>query len=121
MRKTVLLAILSLFSYAREDSFITDYEYAKMLYENPRGIGCDKCHGEDASGKTIASYFDGKKKKKIYIKAPDIRMIDRKRFFKSFKKNHSIMPTYFLTSDEIESLYRYVQKQKNKNESKGSK
>ncbi len=118
MKKTVILAILSLFLLAKDDSFITDYEYAKMLYKNPRGIGCDKCHGEDASGKTIASYFDKRKKQKVYIKTPDIREINKKRFFKSFKKNHSIMPTYFLTLDEIESLYYYIKKQKKR---KGSK
>ncbi len=99
--------------WAESDSFITDYEYAKMLYKNPRGIGCDKCHSEDGSGKII-TYYKNKKGKKLFLKAPSIRDIDEKEFFKSFKKSHKVMPTYFLTQDEIESLYYYI-----KNQNKG--
>lgn len=33
------------------NSFITKYEYGKMLFNNPRGIGCNNCHGDDARGK----------------------------------------------------------------------
>jgi len=111
MRKTVFLIFFPFFLQG-ENSFITDYEYAKMLYENPRGIGCDKCHTKNAGGKKIASYYDKKKKKTVYIETPDIRELDKKSFFKAFKNNHSVMPTYFLTIEELESLYYYVQNQK---------
>ena len=43
--------ILGLFCGAAFASdFITKNEYAKMLYQNPRGIGCDKCHGSGGEG-----------------------------------------------------------------------
>ena len=38
------------------NSFITKYEYGKMLFNNPRGIGCNKCHGDDAKGKKIVEF-----------------------------------------------------------------
>jgi len=111
-----------------ETSFITKEEYGKALYENPRGIGCHKCHGDDAKGSFIASYKHKKKKekeKKSYtISAPDIRSIDFKLFKKVInylplskvdkkvlnrKKNHiSIMPKYFLTDSELKSIYFYL-------------
>ena len=98
------------------DSFISDKEYAKMLYKNPRGIGCDKCHGERGEGKIIASYFVKRKDLKIKIKkeikAPTINDISKIDFFKSFKIKHKVMPTYFLTIQEIESLYYYIKNQK---------
>ena len=93
-----------------DDSFITKYEYAKMLYKNPRGIGCYKCHGEHGEGKIIAKY---KEKNKIkYIKAPDIRNISFKKFYKKLnsQKIKTVMPSYFLTRDEIEALYYYLKK-----------
>ena len=89
------------------DSFITNFEYAKMLYKNPRGIGCDKCHGINGEGKILAKYR--KKGKTIYLKSPNIKNISKEAFFKSFKKRHKIMPRYFLTYQEINSLYYYLQ------------
>jgi len=38
------------------DSFLSNDEYAKMLYENPRGIGCNKCHGKKGEGMVISRY-----------------------------------------------------------------
>ena len=38
------------------NSFITKYEYGKMLYNNPRGIGCNSCHGNDARGKKMVDF-----------------------------------------------------------------
>jgi len=39
-------------------------EYASSLYKNPRGIGCQKCHGLKGEGKLIAKYIDTKRVKK---------------------------------------------------------
>ena len=39
--------------------------YGKMLFNNPRGIGCNKCHGDDARGKRIVN-FKHEHDKKIY-------------------------------------------------------
>ncbi len=80
-----------------------------MLYKNPRGIGCDKCHGTKGKGRIIAKY---KEKGEIkYLKAPAINNLSRQEFFKAFKsKKHKIMPKYFLTNNEINTLYLYLQK-----------
>ena len=52
----VFLGLILFFSLLLSESFITDVEYGKMLYQNPRGIGCDKCHGKKGGGLLIASY-----------------------------------------------------------------
>ncbi len=111
-----------------ETSFITKAEYGKALYENPRGIGCHKCHGKNAEGKFIASYAHIPKKsndKLAYtISAPNIKNIDFQLFKKTInnlplskldkqrlnrEKNHiSIMPKYFLTDEELLSIHYYI-------------
>ena len=112
-----------------EDSFITQYEYGKMLYKNPRGISCNKCHGDDAKGKTIVS-FKHTKNKKTYtctIETKDITNISYSKFLqtldpklekpkKKFTKEQvcekitygNSMPTYFLTKEELKSIYFYL-------------
>ncbi len=147
--KIVLLYLLVFFSslFALEDadlnikvnnSFITKPEYGKMLYNNPRGIGCNTCHGNKASGKKIVT-FKHEYKKKIYnctLDIPSIVYTDYKVFFnkinrkKNMKKKFSkdeickkliykanIMPTYFLVEEEINAIYTYVNtlKKKKKN------
>lgn len=107
--------------------FITKDEYAKMLYQNPRGISCAKCHGNDAKGKIIARYKDIKTKKidsniikeeiNKTLNAPDITNLDFERFKNGVINSKGVMPTYFLTIGEIENLYYYV----NKNSDKGKK
>ncbi|MDD2640336.1 MAG: cytochrome C oxidase subunit III [Arcobacteraceae bacterium] len=91
-------------------SFITKYEYGQMLYENPRGIGCSKCHGNNAQGSLIASYKTSKgEEKRIF--APKISDVSWERFktVLSAKQNKSsVMPTYFLTNDELISIHFYI-------------
>ena len=63
--------ILNLFSFAQEtttatenlanpldinNSFITKFEYGKMLFNNPRGIGCNSCHGDNAKGQKLMDF-----------------------------------------------------------------
>jgi len=112
-----------------DNSFITKYEYGKMLYANPRGISCIKCHGADARGKKVASFthIKNKKKYKCIIKSNDITNISYKDFIhtldprlkkvkKKFKKDEvckkltygNSMPTYFLTNEELDSIYFYL-------------
>jgi hypothetical protein len=81
-------------------------EYAKMLYANPRGIGCNKCHGNTGKGSVIAHYKV--KGAKITLRAPAINDIKKEKFFKALKKTHKVMPTYFLTDTEIDILYFFV-------------
>ncbi len=113
-----------------DNSFITQYEYGKMLYNNPRGISCNKCHGNDAKGKTISTFKHTLKNKKEYtcvIKTNDITNISYEDFLvtldsklqkpkKKFQKiqicekltYRNSMPTYFLTEDELKSIYFYL-------------
>jgi len=57
--------------YAKNDNwFITNLEYGKMLYNNPRGISCAKCHGRKGEGKIITSYINYKGKKIIIKTRP---------------------------------------------------
>ena len=91
---------------AADDSFITPQEYAAQLYHNPRGIGCQLCHGERGEGKIIARYTDKGVKKAF--RAPAINSIDFARFDAALGGRVKGMPRYFLTENERRSLYRYL-------------
>jgi len=93
------------------NSFITDYEYGAMLYENPRGIGCNKCHGRGDKSFLIAKYKD-KKGITQKLQSPAINKAPFEKFVEvlTTKRGRSnIMPSYFLTNDEIKSIYFYLQ------------
>ena len=106
-----LFLLLSVYVYLfAGTSFITDEEYASSLYKNPRGIGCNNCHGEDGKGKLVAKY-----EQKGVIKdfgGSDITNIGFKNFYEALDTRITGMPKYFLTKDEIEALYRYLHKVK---------
>ncbi len=109
--KVFFIILLFLSSVFAED-FITKMEYAKMLYANPRGIGCNKCHGKKGEGLVIAHY-KVKGKPKI-LEAPAITSLSRKQFFDALNTTHKVMPTYFLTNKEIDILYFFVTSEANK-------
>lgn len=119
---TSIFAVFSItsFSYCADidDAFITTYEYGQMLYNNPRGVGCNKCHGEDAKGKFLSSYI-AKKDKKVVVTAPDITNVSFETFSKKLNsqsiKKSLIMPTYFLTNSELKSLYMYITSKEKRN------
>lgn len=118
--------------YAKNDfnnSFITKFEYGKMLYSNPRGISCVKCHGEDAKGKAIASFVHIRNNVKYNctIRSQNITDISYENFIKTldpkqkkpkkkFTKTQicekliygNSMPKYFLTNEELDSIYFYL-------------
>jgi len=98
----LLLSITPLLS----EDFISKMEYAKMLYSNPRGIGCNKCHGEKGEGAIISKYI--LKGKETTLSAPALSNVSKERFFQALTSPHKVMPTYFLTWQEIDSLYYYV-------------
>ena len=118
MKKIVYYCVLSTFVYA-QSSFITQMEYASLLYKNPRGIGCHKCHGLYGEGKLIAKYKVTKKVKegeKIYtvkipkeFRSPAINHLSYEAFSKAFLKPQQGMPKYYLTQKEIKALYFYLQ------------
>ncbi len=92
--------------------FITKTEYAKMLYLNPRGIGCDKCHGAKGEGSLISKYkhFDKKTNKTVddELRAPKINDIEFESFKAALTKPKGVMPSYFLTDEETTILYEYI-------------
>jgi mono/diheme cytochrome c family protein len=106
------VGILMFLSTLSSEDFITKMEYAKMLYSNPRGIGCNQCHGEKGEGLVIARYKDKGKKKEL--KAPAITNLKKEVFFNALEASHSIMPKYFLTKNELEILYFYVTSEVNR-------
>lgn len=113
----LLLFISSLFSNdIINNSFITDYEYGAMLYKNPRGIGCNKCHDNGYKAVVIAKYKDKKGLVNELI-APPINKTSYEKFVEvlTTKRGRSnIMPSYFLTDNEIKSIYFYIQNLKKK-------
>ena len=104
----ILLFCVAIFSA----DFITKTEYAKMLYLNPRGIGCDKCHGTKGEGSLISKYkhFDKKANKTVddELRAPKINDIDFESFKAALTKPKGVMPSYFLTDEETTILYEYI-------------
>ena len=109
--KKQLLFVLPLLLGASED-FISHYEYGEMLYNNPRGVSCSQCHGKDGAGSTIVEFRDIHGKQAI--KGSDIRNESLHSMIKSVNNYHEIMPRYYLTDEEVETIYDYLQK-KNEN------
>ncbi|MDD6055043.1 MAG: cytochrome c [Helicobacter sp.] len=112
----VFIAFLFFASAFANDSFITALEYGKMLYENPRGIGCVECHGFYGEGGNIANYTH-KRKNRILI-APQINSLDFKSFKNALQKGKKVMPKYYLTNEEIEAIYQYLAESKKQQEYK---
>jgi len=100
------LFLFSLFSSIFAEDFITEAEYAKLLYENPRGVGCSSCHGSKGEGKVLATYIEKGIKKNL--EAPPINNLSYEMFKEGISKPSKIMPSYFLTNFESQSLYRYI-------------
>ncbi len=102
VRWLLFLAVAS----AAEESFITPQEYAAQLYHNPRGIGCQLCHGENGGGRVIARYREKGETKAF--SAPAIRQMDFASFDAALSRRIKGMPTYFLTAGERKALYLYL-------------
>lgn len=103
--KIILFLIIPLLLLATS-SFITPLEYASQLYKNPRGIGCQFCHGNKGKGKLIANYVYKNKKKSF--SGPEIDKINFGKFYKALNRRKNGMPRYYLTQKEIEALYLYL-------------
>ncbi|WP_204161846.1 c-type cytochrome [Helicobacter apodemus] len=102
----LFLLIFGSFVFAQE-SFITSIEYGKMLYENPRGIGCVECHGQAGEGKRITEYYH--KKKLITLQGPAINHLTFEAFAKALGENKKVMPKYYLTKTEIQAIFEYIE------------
>ena len=92
--------------YGDED-FISHYEYGEMLYNNPRGVSCSQCHGVSGEGKKIVEFRDIHGKQAI--QGPDIRKESLTRMINSINSYHEIMPRYYLTNEEVKTIYDYLQ------------
>lgn len=112
LQYTVAGLLLFLHFLHAEDSFISHEEYAQMLYKNPRGIGCHKCHGEKGEGQIISKYVH--RNKIEYLIAPRINNLSKEKFYHVFSTKQKIMPTYFLTDEEKAYIYYYLIKQNKK-------
>ena len=113
MRSVFLILLFCVAIFGAD--FITKTEYAKMLYLNPRGIGCDKCHGAKGDGSLISKYkhFDKKANKTVddELRAPKINDIEFESFKAALTKPKGVMPSYFLTDEETTILYEYITNQ----------
>ncbi len=106
----IILALLFTLSLVGDTTFISPLEYASQLYKNPRGIGCQHCHGDNGEGKLVATYMHEKVKKEF--RGPLINGLDFNDFYKALNKRKRGMPRYFLTKKEIEALYLYLNQEK---------
>lgn len=136
---TISIFLISFFSFcfgtdvlssSDDNSFITKPEYGKMLYNNPRGIGCNTCHGDNAKGKSIVNFKHtyNKIEYNCSLVIPSIKDISYGDFSSKInsKRNKkkkfaadqvckkliyysNVMPTYFLVEEEIEAIYTYIQ------------
>lgn len=79
-----------------------------MLYKHPRGVGCDKCHGEYGEGKELGTYQ--KKKETKLILAPALKDMNSTTMLEATKKKRGVMPTYFLTPTEMNAIVFYLNK-----------
>jgi mono/diheme cytochrome c family protein len=105
-------------AFKAQESFLSSVEYGRMLYENPRGISCKQCHGQTGKGgQKIAKYFDKKRNPKI-LRGVDISSFSLEDLKASLKneyrennriKRHKIMPMYYLTDDEVQGIYDFLQ------------
>ena len=102
----IFVLMLPFFLYATS-SFITPMEYSSSLYKNPRGIGCNNCHGIKGEGKLVAEYIYKKKKKEF--RGPAINNIVFNDFKEALNSTKQGMPRYYLTDSEIKALFFYLQ------------
>jgi len=103
---------------SQEESFLLEIEYGKMLYKNPRGISCSKCHGKEGKGgQKIAKYYDKYSNPKL-LKGINITgysfqelkasLENKFRDENNHRVRHKIMPIYYLTDQEVKAIYTYL-------------
>lgn len=106
MKKQFFFFLLSFIFLCAQEDFIDELEYGKRLYENPRGISCQKCHGIKGEGKLIATYKNKGREKKLF--APQINHLSLVDFAKNINASNGIMPKYNLTEKEIRAIYKFL-------------
>jgi len=109
--KKLMFLLLPLFLTA-ETSFISPLEYASQLYKNPRGIGCNHCHGEKGEGKLIARYKHKGIEKEF--RGPSINQLSFNEFYTAMNRRNKRMPRYFLIKKEVQALFFYLNQKEDK-------
>jgi len=102
----ILLILISVMGLHAED-FISEFEYGQMMYQNTRGVSCVPCHGETGEGREIVSYRV-KNGSVVSIMGPDIRTSTLKEIKDSLKEGKGVMPKYFFTDKEVETIHAYL-------------
>lgn len=104
MSKKLFLLIAISVLWANDEPLVENY--GKNLYENPRGIACNKCHGNKGEGGVIAHYKHKGVNKTLL--APRINNIEFSTFSQALDIQKGVMPRYFLTDEEITAIYMYL-------------
>jgi len=115
-RAILFISLFTTIIQANSDDFLTNYEYATMLYFEPRGISCAKCHGEN--GRRVDNirytkhYPDNRQRpKRRIVKIKPIYNIALKNFNSAVRSQKKrFMPTYKLSNPEIRLIHFYLQK-----------
>lgn len=102
----IILLLMFNISLFASVSFLTQKEYGALLYSHPRGIGCEKCHGQKGHGLVIATYYSKGKLKTL--KGDNITNLNFKTFYNALHTQIFAMPRYYLTDSEIQTLYQYL-------------
>ena len=111
----LLLLFMSKVQPNDNNNFLTEYEYSMMLYIEPRGLSCIKCHGLTGKKTDNIRYYRYSPKS-VRFKRKEVRINPiYKLNFKDFRKGvisrrNRFMPTYKLSHSEIKSIYFYLQK-----------
>lgn len=107
-------------SISLQGDFLTKFEYAKMLYNDPRGISCRKCHGDNGETLSVFNYYShyrrGKHEREIVIRP--INKLSFREFKRGLSRRIRFMPIYRLSDKEIEAIYFYIKKASGKKEKK---
>lgn len=88
-------------------SFLTPKEHGEMVYREPRGVSCAKCHGKNAEGRVIANYTQKKEPKTLF--APPLGNLSTEAL-KAGIKNHNFGPPYHLSDEEYQNLETYLKR-----------
>ena len=105
MKVWFIVLVCTIFIFGED--FISEYEYGQMLYKNPRGVSCAKCHGDLGEGVFIAS-FKNREGKEFKFYGPDIRRLDIRRFNSAISRGGKVMPKFYLTDKEVEAIFKYI-------------
>jgi hypothetical protein len=107
VRLLILFLVTTNFIFGKY--FITEREYGQLLFDDPRGVSCKKCHGNFGKGRFIGKFEDENGEEKSFY-GPDLSGLSLSEFKKALAKGGTIMPRYYLTEKEINAIYEFIKK-----------